>query len=260
MTLRHTFDAAADIYQEARPGYPDALFDRLASLLPVKPAILEIGPGTGQATGPLLDLGATVRAVEIGPALATRLAERLASAVESNQLRIEVGDVEALEPEPASVDAVVCATAYHWISADQQLQLPQRWLRPNGRLAIIDTMQVASDIDGGYYDAAQPIYERYGQGKPGAAPLPDVVTSPMFDRMMASDECANVTLDRYRWDQIYSPDSYRQLLMTFSGTLSMQLPERAAMLDELIDLVRSMGGSVTRPLVMTLATCQFGGE
>jgi len=53
--LRSTFDEAAELYHRARPGYPAALFDDLAELTSIRPGsrVLEIGPGTGQATLPL---------------------------------------------------------------------------------------------------------------------------------------------------------------------------------------------------------------
>ena len=255
--LRRTFDTAAAIYHEARPAYPPTLFDRLAELVPPSPHVLEIGPGTGQATGPILEGGATIRAVELGPNLAATLERRLASAVASGRLRVEVGDAELLAADPSSVDAVVGATAFHWIQPNLQLTLPRRWLRPDGRLAVIDTMQVASPVDGGYYEAAQPIYARFGHAEDSSAPGPDDVDPPILASMEATAECTDVTLDRFRWDQTYTPETYRQLLRTFSGPLSMPQPDRDDMIEALVALVCDRGGTLTRPLVMTLATCRF---
>ena len=53
--LRATYDEAALLYDQARPGYPEALFDDMVSLSGIPPGgrILEIGCGTGQATVPL---------------------------------------------------------------------------------------------------------------------------------------------------------------------------------------------------------------
>lgn len=255
--LRRTFDGAASIYHDARPQYPEPLFDRLSELLPSEPAVLEIGPGTGQATEPLLARGATVRAIELGPHLAATLSTRLARFVDSGWLTVDVGDFEQLPVDVASMDAVVCATAYHWISPGEQLARPARWLRPPGRLAIIDTIQVTSDVDGGYYAAVQPIYERYGQAKHDEVRLPDDVRPPMHVRMQEHAQCVDVTLNRYRWDQRYTADEYRQLLHTFSGPLSMPEDRRQAMIDELVEVIEARGGSVTRPLVITLATCSF---
>ena len=57
-------------YDRARPGYPDAVFEDLFARLPARPTIVEVGPGTGQATRQLLARGARVTAVELGPAMA----------------------------------------------------------------------------------------------------------------------------------------------------------------------------------------------
>src|SRR5262245_65787337 len=72
---RESFDRVPDIYHDIRPGYPPALFDDLFALLPTRPHILEVGPGTGQATRNLVSHGATVHAIEIGPGMAAKLRE-----------------------------------------------------------------------------------------------------------------------------------------------------------------------------------------
>lgn len=84
---RLSFNEAAEIYDRVRPSYPAVLFDALFDLLPSKPEIVEVGPGTGQATKNLLARGASVRAVEIGPALAAILRANLTS----DRLDISVG-------------------------------------------------------------------------------------------------------------------------------------------------------------------------
>ena len=47
---RDGFDEVAELYDRIRPGFPDHLFDELAAALPPSPAVVEVGPGTGQAT------------------------------------------------------------------------------------------------------------------------------------------------------------------------------------------------------------------
>src|SRR5260370_1332456 len=58
---RESFDKVPDIYHRIRPGYPRALFDDLFDLLPERPYVLEVGPGTGQPPRDLLARGAGVR-------------------------------------------------------------------------------------------------------------------------------------------------------------------------------------------------------
>ena len=57
--LRAVFDQDAERYDRARPGYPAELFDDLAALTGLRAGdrVLEIGPGTGQATVPLAQRG-----------------------------------------------------------------------------------------------------------------------------------------------------------------------------------------------------------
>jgi SAM-dependent methyltransferase len=70
--LRRTFDRAADLYQDARPEYPEGLFDRLVDVTRLRPGdrVLEVGAGPGKATVPLSRRGLRVTALEPGPALA----------------------------------------------------------------------------------------------------------------------------------------------------------------------------------------------
>lgn len=69
---RLSFNEVPDIYDEIRPSYPSALYDALFEMLPQQPAIVEVGPVTGQATKDLLDRGASVHAIAIGPPAPTR--------------------------------------------------------------------------------------------------------------------------------------------------------------------------------------------
>ena len=55
--LRSSFDKVPEIYHAIRPGYPPMLFGALFELLPSRPHVLEVGPGTVQATKDLLAHG-----------------------------------------------------------------------------------------------------------------------------------------------------------------------------------------------------------
>src|SRR3954451_21675360 len=74
---RDGFDEVAELYDRGRPGYPDDLFDELAAALPRSPAVVEVGPGTGQATKGLVARGANVTGVELAAPPAAVLARNL---------------------------------------------------------------------------------------------------------------------------------------------------------------------------------------
>lgn len=113
--LRTTFDQAAASYQDARPGYPDALYADLPALTGLRPParLLEVGCGPGKATLPLARMGFPVTAVELGPALADEARRRLGR---FPRVSVVTSSFEDWEPsQDACFDLVYAATAWHWV-------------------------------------------------------------------------------------------------------------------------------------------------
>lgn len=247
-----TFNEAAETYAQVRPSYPPEVFDALFDLLPTHPEIVEVGPGTGQATKDLLARGASVHAIEIGPAMAAILRANLTS----EWLHVTVGDFETLNIETASADAVFSATAYHWISHNAQTDRPAAVVRPGGVVAIVDLIQVDSPDDRGFFAAAQPIYERYGEGHTGPPAPTRRGVDPAIRAVLAADRRFDlITVRQYDWNQTYSAHDYRKLMLSYSGTQTMEESDRRGLLDDVESLIRNdFGGAVTRPLVVTLTT------
>jgi len=255
--LRTGFDNVADIYSRIRPRYPGALFDELFDLLPDRPRILEVGPGPGQATRDLLAHGATVHAVEIGPALAAKLREVLPDPA----LTVSVGNFEEVPSNGADYDCLFAATAYHWIDPRAQCDRPAALLKPGGIVAIVDLIQVDSPNDRGFFAAAQPIYERYGEGHEGPpAPRRDEVDPPMRAALRSDARFDRVEVRTYDWDQTYRAAEYRELMLSYSGTQGMEPSARQGLLDDMEAFVRErFDDRVTRPLVATLTTAVLTG-
>lgn len=254
------FDSVPAIYDRARPLYPSALFDDFFAYLRESrserecphPEIVEVGAGTGQATGVLLERGAHVTAVELGPSLAAFLAEKHRA---NANLRVIAGAFEQEPTEEGRWDAVLSATAYHWVKPEARLARPGALLVPGGVLAVIDTNQVESDADRGFFVRCQPIYNKY-QPPPPSTPqgLTLDVVPPIFNEMQASDLFEDVRLWRYRWDQKYDGAQYADLLLSYSNTQDMDPEPRAGLVADLRAMVEAEeGGYVVRPLVITLA-------
>jgi SAM-dependent methyltransferase len=254
--IRLSFDEAVEIYDRVRPAYPPELFVELFSMLPADPEIVEVGPGTGQATKDLVARGASVHAVEIGPAMAARLRANLPT----DRLRVTVGDFEVVRIAPGTADAVFSATAYHWISRAAQTDRPATILRPGGTVAIVELIQVDAPDDAGFFAASQTIYERYGQGHTGPpAPHREEADASFRPVLEADDRFAGVAVRRYDWDQTYSAADYRQLMLSYSGTQMMDEADRLGLLDAIETFIGTdFGGRVTRPLVVTLTTATLG--
>ncbi len=251
---RLSFNEVPEIYDEIRPSYPAALYEALFQMLPPRPTILEVGPGTGQATKDLLACGASVHAVEIGPATAANLRANLPT----NHLKISIADFEQL-PLSERFDTVFSATAYHWISPRAQTDRPAEVLKPGGLIAVVDLIQVASPADRGFFAAVQPIYDKYGQADPGFSPSTHEGADPPMRTLLEGDQrYLDVSVLRWNWDQTYTAARYRKLMLSYSGTQMMSAHDQLSLLDDIESFIEQhFEGQVTRPLVVTLTTARL---
>ena len=251
MEKRTSFDVDPDRYQRARPTYPaelfDAIFERLADAR-VPTHVLEVGPGTGQATTELVARAGQVTAVEPGTNFAARLRQTHPS------VDVHHGDFETADLELGSFDAIVCATAYHWIEGEARLGRPHELLRPGGWLAIIDLVQVGDPIDGGYFERVQPIYASFGDNSHvWSPPVRGSVAPAIATEAAASGRFDSVEVIEVDWNQTYTSDGYRDLLMTYSGTLVMEPTRQRDLVDQLVAVIDDeYDGVLVRPLVAAL--------
>jgi FkbM family methyltransferase len=105
------FTGKANVYAKARPGYPEAAMDWIASLLPKDAVIADVGAGTGKFTVLLAQKGYRVYAVEPNADMRRQLYEVLSPYPNTT---IVDGSAESTTLSDHSVDAITCAQALHW--------------------------------------------------------------------------------------------------------------------------------------------------
>ncbi len=127
------FGAAAQAYQDSRPGYPAALDDWLRDELGLAPGrvVVDLGAGTGKFTPLLSATGARLVAVE--PVAAMR--DELVAA--HPDVEALAGEAELLPLADASVDVIVCAQSFHWFARPAALAEMRRVLKPGGALGLV---------------------------------------------------------------------------------------------------------------------------
>lgn len=244
------FDGAVAAYDRARPSYPPALWDDVFAHLPPRPAVVEIGPGTGKATASLLARGAHVTAVEPGPNLAAFLAQKFGG---SPRLKVINARFEDAPLSAQSHDLVLAATSFHWVDEGTRVQQAHDLLRPGGYLAILGMNQVRSRVDRGFFARCFPIYQKHRPGEPRTPTPGRQVVPPEFGELQASGSFQWVKLFRYPWDQTYPTAVYADLVRSYSNSQEMQPAAMEALIADLSALIDSeFGGQVTRPLVATL--------
>jgi SAM-dependent methyltransferase len=250
------FDEEVGAYERARPSYPDAAFDALVGYLgesEITPPFdaVEIGPGSGKATKSLLQHGFRITATEPGENMSAFLRKKF-----SGDARLEVVHArfeDARLPDSA-FDAVVSATSFGWV--DERVRLPKSHalLRDYGVLAVIDTMQIASGADRGFFERCFPIYLKHRPGENiTIAKTEHDVVPPALSEITGSALFADVRLRRYRWDQTYPTDVYADLVRSYSNTQMMPREAREALIADLCVLIdEEFNGYVVRPLVITV--------
>ncbi|MEV4640088.1 class I SAM-dependent methyltransferase [Actinoplanes sp. NPDC049548] len=124
-----SFGPAAATYERGRPGYPAEALDWL--LPPGRPRVLDLGAGTGKLTRAIAARGLPVTAVDPSDGMLTEL-RRVLPGVPAH-----IGTAEHLPLPDHSVDAVVCAQAWHWVDLAHAVPETARVLSPGGRLGLI---------------------------------------------------------------------------------------------------------------------------
>lgn len=244
--LRSTFDGMATLYDEARPGYPERLFDDLAALSAVGPGaqVLEIGCGTGQATLPLARRGYCVFCVELGENMAVMTRGKLADHPESRVIASSFEDWP-LEEE-GIFDLVISATAFHWVDPEIRYRKSAEALWAGGSLALIWNAHDPEGSSEGFPEALADVHRRE------APELALERRPPRLDR--EPDKAGEIERSgffkrpeerRYRFGIAHDARSYLRLLGTFSSHRALDEGTRRQLFSDVARLIdEAYGGRV----------------
>jgi SAM-dependent methyltransferase len=219
--LAATFDRAADLYNRARPDYPDELYDDLVAVTKLSPGadLLEVGSATGKATLPLARRGFRITCLEPGAALAAAARRNLkAFDVEVVQTRFE-----DWTPPPVPFAMVLAATSWHWVDPAVRFQKAADVLEPSGYLAVWGAGHVFPHGGDPFFEELQEIYDEIGEPLPPDSVLPRPQGLPDDRDEIESSGLFDVAAVRqYDWETVYDADGYIDLLNTFSGHIAME--------------------------------------
>ncbi|MEE9455345.1 MAG: class I SAM-dependent methyltransferase [Paracoccaceae bacterium] len=125
--------AKADVYVAGRPGYPEGIEGWLVAKmgLDAKKIVLDLGAGTGKFIPLLQTSGAKIIAVEP--------VEGMRGTCQQNfpDISVLAGSATDVPLADQSVDAVICAQAFHWFASDKALAEIHRVLKPGGKLGLV---------------------------------------------------------------------------------------------------------------------------
>ena len=244
---RESFDEVAELYDKARPGYPQRLVDDLVASTGLDKGrrVLEIGSGTGQLTVSLAERGLSLVAVELGSNLAEVVRRKLAPFEHAEVVTADFDDwVLPVEP----FDMVVAATAFHWLDPARRVWKCAEALRPGGALAIIETHWGLGHGDDKFFAESQSCYARWdADHNPAFRPPTLEELSEERDDLASSQLFSQIMHSRYLCDREYDAVQYCDLLGTFSNVLAFDERTRSGFLACIADLIESrFGGRIVR--------------
>lgn len=228
------FGRDATTYDEARPEYPAIAIEHVRGLVEARVGV-EVGAGTGKATAAIAREGLSLTCLEPSPQMAAILEARRLPGVE-----VVVATFEGWEAEPATIDLIYAAQAWHWVDPETGFPRALTLLRPGGAVALLWNIPV--DRYGRHEDA-------YRAHAPHLLAERDERIQRRDDHDWCSDMAAAGFTDTerftHRWSEELSADRYRALYSSYSDHMMLDEPVRTALLDRLAADVEGWGGTAT---------------
>lgn len=252
--IAESFGVDAAGYDRARPGYPPAMVTAFGDASP-GPEALDVGCGTGIASRQFQAEGWRVLGVEPDP--------RMAEFARSTGLTVEVSTFEDWDPRARDFDAVVAATAWHWVDPRAGAVKAAGVLRPGGLLGLAWNVGVQPpEVEAALATALErvmpgsPLTAKRRQ--PGVAEFVEVMDG-WADRIRDTGAFAEPRRSRFDWRQTYTRDQMLALLPT-QGLLT-RLPSQslAEVLDEVGKAVDAIGGECTTEYATVTVTANRRG-
>jgi SAM-dependent methyltransferase len=158
-------------------------------------------------------------------------------------------------PLPADpFDAIVAATAFHWLDPAVGLDRAAEALRPGGALAVVTTSHVAAG-DRAFFAAVQRCYERHMPGTPPDERLRPAAAIPSeAGTLETGGRFARAVTRRYEREIAYTTAEYLDLLSTYSGHRALEPANRTALFGCIATLIdEHHGGRIAKRYLHELA-------
>ena len=225
---RALFDSVADLYDEARVGYPDELISFVLKTAGVGAGapVLEVGCGTGQLSRQLVPFGVALVAIDLGPAMIARARERV-----GGDVRFEVASFEEFAAPAYSFELLVSATAFHWIDPEVRWTRAAELSMPGGWIAVFGTREQYDDPVGAALTAA------WMARRPADSSWPEVSPPTLAEQMAASGLFEPAVERAHTERRTMSAEQVLAVEQTRATSLSYDGETRASFVAELRDAI-----------------------
>lgn len=160
MDFRKTYDQIPEQFDRWRPRYCDELYQTVIGYADINhsKSVLEIGPGTGQATEPFLKTGCDYLAIELGEHF-VEFTKNAFSAYDN--FHIVNDDFETHDFAERKFDLVFSAATIQWIPEKIGFSRAFDLLKPGGTFAMFMTRTDEKTPNGTLYDEIEKVYKAH---------------------------------------------------------------------------------------------------
>lgn len=171
LEFRKVFDTIPDQFDTYRPRYCAELFADLIEYAGIGPGktVLELGPGTGQATGPILDTGCGYHAIELGEHLAETMKRKYGGRPNFHLIH---DDFITHDFGSQTFDVIYSAATIQWIPEKIAFSKTFELLNPGGTLAMMLTKSDYKTPNEALYQSIQRSIPNISNRKPHTCTVP----------------------------------------------------------------------------------------
>lgn len=236
MDFRKVFDSIPEEFNKWRPRYCDELFADVIeySKLDSGKTALEIGPGTGQATEPILKTGCSYLAIELGEHLAEYMKNKFNS---YDNFHIVNADFETYNFGQQKFDLVFSAATIQWIP--EKIGFPKVYniLKSSGTLAMFMTRPDFKTPNEALYYEIQEVYEKYFHPETG-------YTCKLEYNNVVNYGFINFEYRNYQKVREFNADEYISYISTHADHITLQEPDKSKFCAGIKDAILSFGNNI----------------
>jgi len=234
--FRKVYNSIPDEFDKWRTRYCDEVFADVIehSKLNASKAALEIGPGTGQATEPILKTGCSFLAIELGENLAEYTKHKFKS---YNNFDLVNADFEEYDFGQNQFDLVYSAATIQWIP--EEIGFPKVYdiLKSNGTFAMMFTQTDEKTANVDLYLKIQEVYDKY------FCPETEYKCSLNYNNVVnygfIDFEC-----HKYHKTREYNADEYISYISTHASHITLKEPHKSKFYSGIRDVILDFGNKI----------------
>ena len=237
MEFRKVFDTIPDKFDKWRPRYCTEVFTDIIQYSKLDPnkKVLEIGPGTGQATEPILKTGCNYLGIELGEHLAEFTRNKYKK---YENLHIVNVDFETYDFGDQKFDLIYSAATIQWIP--EQIGFPRvSSLSNNGTtIAMMMTQTDERKSNEELYLKIQNVYDKYYH--------PEVeYTCHLNYENIQNYGFTDFESRNYHTQRIFTADEYVSYIGTHCTHIRLKEPDKSKFYNGIKEAIHEYGNKIT---------------